>query len=193
MTDWNQSIKLYYHDRLFRPLIEPLVPAWVSPNHITVFRICLTPVVVYFLAKGNYPVGVPLFLIAALSDALDGMLARWRRQITEWGIIYDPLADKLLIGSVLVVIVLQHVNATLGWALIAAEIVLIIGGLIYKKRKDIQPANVWGKLKMVAEVVGIMFLLVALWSGVNLFVDLSTGTLVVALIAAIISIFTKMI
>lgn len=189
---WNQNVKLQVSDRVLMHTVIRCIPKSVRPNHITVARMLMTPFVVILLMHERYSVGVPLFLLAAFTDALDGSLARIRRQITEWGIVFDPIADKLLIGSVLFVIVLQHINFTLGITLLGVEIAMVIGGWWRKSRGTIEPANVWGKMKMVAEVIGILFLLIALWSGIDLLVDISTGTLALALVVAIVSIFSRM-
>ncbi|MEY4745016.1 MAG: hypothetical protein RL272_961 [Candidatus Parcubacteria bacterium] len=189
---WNSDIVLYPSDRLFAATIDPFVPRGVKPNHLTVLRMLLIPFVLYFLSVERYAVGVPLFLFAALTDWFDGSLARVRRQVTEWGIIYDPLVDKLLIGSVLFVIVLDHINFTLGVALLVVEAFMIAAGWYRNMTSGrIEPANIWGKVKMVAEVCGIMLLLMALWLKMNLLVDLSTGTLGLALTFAIVSIFSR--
>ncbi|KPJ85892.1 hypothetical protein AMJ57_01410 [Parcubacteria bacterium SG8_24] len=188
---WNRHIVLYPHDKVFRCLLEPLIPRWLKPNHITVSRIFLTPPVLYFLFVEDYRIGVPLFLLVALTDAIDGSLARVRRQITEWGVLYDPLADKLLIGSVLFLIVLRHINFYLGISLLVVEVGLIVGGWIRKRRGRVEPANVWGKIKMLTEVIGITLLLIALWLDISLLVDLSIGTLAVALVVAIVSVLAK--
>ncbi|HSD12388.1 MAG TPA: CDP-alcohol phosphatidyltransferase family protein, partial [Patescibacteria group bacterium] len=168
------------------------VPRFVRPNHLTVLRLMLIPFVLFLLSAERYSVGVPLFVFAALTDWFDGSLARVRRQVTEWGIVYDPLVDKLLIGSVLFVIVLDHINFTLGMALLGVEAFMIAAGW-YRNRKTgrVEPANIWGKIKMVSEVCGIMLLLLALWFRVNLLVDLSTGTLGLALTFAIVSILSR--
>jgi CDP-diacylglycerol--glycerol-3-phosphate 3-phosphatidyltransferase len=189
---WNKDVPNYPTDRVFARLIAPLIPSSVLPNHLTVLRMLLVPLVVYFLYKEQYAIGVPFFLFVSLTDWFDGALARTRRQITEWGILYDPIADKLLIGSVLFVIVLQHINFVLGMCLLLVEFSFVLIGW-YKRMHDaaIEPANVWGKVKMVAEVAGILLLLVALWSGIDLFVDLSNGTLAVALVAALVSVFWR--
>lgn len=188
---WNKEVIPYPSDRLFAALVEPLIPKAVKPNHLTVFRMLLVPFVVYFLDRQRYAVGIPLFLFAAMTDWFDGSLARVRRQVSEWGVIYDPIADKLLVGSVLFLIVLEHINYELGIALLAVEGLLIAGGWYAKVRGRVEPANVWGKIKMVAEVVGILFLLLALWSRVNLFVSFSNGMLALALVAALVSIFWR--
>lgn len=189
---WNRNVKIQWNDRVLMHAVVRCIPKSVHPNHVTVVRMLMTPFVVIFLMHERYSIGVPLFLLAALTDVLDGSLARIRRQVTEWGIVFDPIADKLLIGSVLFVIVLQHINFTLGIALLGLEIAMVFGGWWRKSHGTIEPANIWGKIKMVTEVVGILFLLIALWSGMDLFVDISTGTLALALVVAIVSIFSRM-
>ncbi|OIO52597.1 hypothetical protein COY93_03745 [Candidatus Uhrbacteria bacterium CG_4_10_14_0_8_um_filter_58_22] len=189
---WNEKIRLLPHDRIYARTLDALMPRWIVPNHVTVLRFFLIAPVVYLLYVGNYSWGVPLFLFAALTDALDGSMARVRRKITRWGIVYDPLADKLLIGSVLFLIVLRHINFYLGLGLLLVESLMIIGGWMMWRRGIVQPANFFGKLKMVAEVVGIMLLLIALWLDMSLFVDLSNGTLSVALVVAIVSLLSRL-
>lgn len=189
---WNREAVLLPHDRLIAATILPFIPARIRPNHFTVLRMLLTPVVVFFLWRNEYSIGVPLFFATALTDMVDGSLARVRKQITEWGIIHDPIADKLLIGSVLFLIVLEHVNYALGWAVLAVEAV-IVGGTFLRRRKGIvTPANVWGKIKMIAEVLGITLLLMALWLDVSLLVDISVGTLAVAVVVAILSLLPNL-
>jgi CDP-diacylglycerol---glycerol-3-phosphate 3-phosphatidyltransferase len=192
MTDerWNAEIHLYPSDRWFA-WVERLIPRAVHPNHLTVLRMALVPVVVYFLHQRDYAVGAPLFVIAAATDWLDGLLARLRRQITEWGIIYDPIADKLLVGAVLLVIVFEHVNVYLGYALFVLEAMALIANFIRYHKGIISPSNKWGKAKMLFEVSGIALLLLALWSGEELFISLSAGTLALALIAALASVYWR--
>lgn len=189
---WNEHIVLHRSDRLFGAVLAPLFPKWVRPNHLTVLRLLLIPPVLYYLAADRFTVGFPLFLLASLTDWFDGALARNRKQITEWGIVYDPVVDKLLIGSVLFVVVLEHVNFALGLALLGVETFMIVIGWYRRRQGKVEPANVWGKIKMVSEVVGVSLLLVALVWKTDLFVDLSTGTLTLALIFAIISVFSRM-
>lgn len=188
---WNRHIKLYPTDRLFASTVGLLIPRWVKPNHITVFRLFLTPLVLYMLSERRFSIGVPFFFFTALTDWFDGALARTRKQVTEWGIIYDPLIDKVFIGSVLFVIVLNYINFYLGVALLGVEAMLVGAGWYQKLHGTLEPANIWGKIKMVAEVSGIMLLLLALWFNVNLLVNVSTGTLALALVAALVSIFTR--
>ena len=78
------------------------------PNSLTIFRIILIPVFVFFmLIRIPYGdlVAAIIFVIAALTDSLDGYLARKWKQITKLGVILDPLADKLLITAALISLV----------------------------------------------------------------------------------------
>ena len=188
---WNSDIQLTVFDRIFARTMEPYLSKKIVPNHITVLRMFLALPVLYLLVSEQYIWGIALFLFAGATDAFDGSLARTRKQITEWGILYDPLADKMLIGSILFVIVLQHINFFLGMALIIVELGLVIGGWWRKKYGVLTPANIWGKMKMFAEVMGVLILLIALALDIELLVNISEGTLAVALVTAIVSIFAK--
>jgi len=151
---------------------------------------CLIPIVLAFLFYENYAIGVPLFLFTAFTDAIDGSVARIRKQITKWGTFYDPIADKALIGSVILLIVVKHVNPILAIAIISLEIMLIAGGWYERQHGKILSANIWGKIKMILQVIGVTSLLIALWSGADLFIDISNGTLILSVIFAIVSLLT---
>ena len=182
--------QLYPHDHVMRYTVIPLIPRFVTPNMVTMFRIVLTPVVLWFLFQQQFSIGVPLFLFVAFTDAIDGSLARLRKNITDWGSFYDPVADKILIGSVLLLVLFQHVNIWLGLIIVTLEAMLVAGGLVRKNSGKKVSANIYGKIKMILQVLGVMMLLVALWVGFDLFIPLSTGTLALAIVFAIISLFT---
>lgn len=187
---WNSEIHLYPADRWFGWLAKRF-PASIKPNHLTVLRMALVPVVAWYLHLADYTVALPLFMFAAATDWLDGLLARTRREITEWGIVWDPIADKLLVGMALFMIVFEHVNVFIGSVLLAIEVAALIASYIRHRRGIVKQSNSWGKAKMVFEVAGITLLLGALWSGRDLFVNLSTGTLALALVAALASVFWR--
>jgi CDP-diacylglycerol--glycerol-3-phosphate 3-phosphatidyltransferase len=185
---WNQSIRCSWHDRVLARTVLRLLPNAVRPNHLTVLRLMLIIPVAGLLAYHYYYAGLGLFLVAALTDALDGSLARSRRQISDWGVIFDPLADKLLIVTVIAVVALQHINLYLGLAILLMEAIMIICGWLRVRRGRIEPANFWGKAKMVFEVIGLSLLLLAVALNFNLLVDISIGTLALALVLAIASV-----
>lgn len=186
----NDTVRLFPHDHLMKMFFLPLIPKWIKPNYITVFRFIATPIVVMLLLLQNYNWGVPAFIFVAFTDALDGSLARVRKQITTWGTFYDPVADKILIGSVLIIIVMRHINFWFGILILFVECLIMLGGLYWRLRGRAMAANIYGKIKMVLQVIGISFLLLALWSGIDLFIPFSIGTFSVALAFAMISLWT---
>lgn len=181
--------KLFPHDYVMRYTFIPLVPSFVTPNMLTMLRIVLTPVVLWFLYLGNFEMGTPLFLFVAFTDALDGSLARLRNQITEWGTFYDPIADKIFIGSIVLLVVVQHLNVIFGLLIVLMEAIVVIMGYLRKRSGRVTSANIFGKTKMFLQVLGVFMLLIALWLGLDLFIPLSIGTLSLAIVFAVVSLF----
>ncbi|MEI7741555.1 MAG: CDP-alcohol phosphatidyltransferase family protein [bacterium] len=183
-------LKLYFYDRALGAVFEHIIPKWITPNHITIFRFAMTPLVVLFLSLRWYSFAIPFFLFVAFTDVLDGTLARVRGQVTDWGSRYDPLADKLLIGSVLVIILLHYVDPILAFALIALDVIAIIAGAIRTFRGEVVMANRFGKLKMLLQVFGITVLLLGLSLDIQAFVPLSNASFTLALIFSVISLLS---
>ena len=145
-------------DRVLAKTFLPLLPKRVTPNQITKFRLISIPFVLYFFIAHYFLAGTILFLFSAFSDALDGALARTTNQITSWGTLYDPVADKLLVGLTSLVIVSQY----LGWnlALIICFIeILLISSAYFRYKGRVTPAKTIAKMKMILQCVGIIFLL----------------------------------
>lgn len=178
----NDNIKVYPHDAILARSILRLFPYFVKPNHLTVLRYAMVPLVLFFVIDGNYPVGLLLFLFAAFTDTLDGSLARTRRQITLWGVIHDPVSDKLLITSILAVLVIKHINPLLSTIIIGMEAVFIIGGIIFKSHGSLQMANWWGKSKMIFQVIGVMLILIWLIVGFPLLKSAAEWSLITAIV-----------
>lgn len=150
-------------DRFIDALILWCIPEWITPNHITLFRIIATVPTLFLLAWGDYSAGVPLFLFVASTDAIDGALARTRNQITEWGMMFDPAADKILIASVLVILLVRNLPIPLALTILSLELLTVIGALIWRNRGGVIQAVLWGKIKMILQVTGIFLLLLSLW------------------------------
>ncbi len=183
--------KLKLQDKLFEKTLLRVIPRWVKPNHITVTRIALTPVVVLLAVFQLYEYAIPVFLFIALTDTIDGSLARVRGEITDWGKLFDPVADKLLIGSLVVVLVIQHLGLILGISIIFIELVFILLGLYWSHTGHIVQANGWGKIKMLLQILGVTLLLFGLAVDFQGLFDISETTLYLALVFAIISLFTS--
>jgi len=144
------------------------VPSGLTPNHITLFRIVATAPTIFLLAREQYAIGIPLFLFVAFTDALDGALARTRNMITEWGRMFDPLADKLLVIPALVILILNNLPFGLAFLIIALELFVMGAALVWRGRGGVISANGWGKVKMILQIIGIFLLLLALWLSVPL-------------------------
>jgi cardiolipin synthase len=100
------------------------------PNLITVLRILLVPVVVWAIATDRMQVAFILFLAAAISDAVDGFLAKRFGMKTELGAYLDPLADKVLIVSIYVTLGITAVIPLWIVILVASRDIMIVGGII---------------------------------------------------------------
>src|SRR5438046_194294 len=142
------------------------------PNALTLTRIFLVPLLVVVLLtkfEGRLILGVPkelvgaaIFGLASLTDWLDGYLARRRKQITTFGQVIDPLADKLLTSAALISLV--QMNLAPAWmavVIIGREFAVTgLRSLAYA-RGVVIPASPLGKIKMVAQVVAILALILA--------------------------------
>jgi len=100
------------------------------PNLITLGRLLTVPIAVYLLMQSAYLAAFILFLLAGVSDALDGYLAKRNNQTTELGAILDPLADKALLVGVYVTLGLQGNLPNWLVVLVVFRDVLIVGGVI---------------------------------------------------------------
>ncbi|MCX6592655.1 MAG: CDP-diacylglycerol--glycerol-3-phosphate 3-phosphatidyltransferase [Acidobacteria bacterium] len=147
------------------------------PNALTLLRIFFVPMLVGALVGDARQVWLALaiFLAAALTDLLDGYLARRWGQITTVGTLLDPIADKLLISAALIALV--QVHAVAGWvAILIVGREFAISGLrsIASSEGYIIQASDAGKTKMVLQVAAVALLLVAMeWPSLKLYADLT--------------------
>lgn len=186
----NENVRLFLHDRLMAKTVLRFIPHWVQPNHVTAARFMLTPVVLYFLWYEAWAVVLPLFLFTAFTDAIDGSLARTRKQITLWGTAADPAADKVLIGSVVILFVAREVNPVFAAIIVLMEVLIALSGLYRRAHGKISSANEFGKVKMILQVLGVSLLLLARLIDLQLAVPFAVGTLAVAIVFAIVSLIT---
>lgn len=142
-------------DRVIEKIFLWAFPDFIKPNHLTVFRYISTPIVFYLLFFQYYLIGFIAFLISALTDALDGAMARTRRQITSWGKINDPLADKLLIGLVGALMIIRYVSLEVIFIIVTLEILTIVIVSFLYDRKENPGALLPGKIKMLFQSLGV--------------------------------------
>ena len=188
--EFQKAKKVCLHDRIFAATILRLIPVWMHPNHFTIFRFIATPVIILLLYLNYYTIGFWAFLIAAFSDAIDGSLARTRNQVTEWGKIYDPLADKILIASMIFIIVLQTLGFWTSIVIIGLEVIIVIAAWMRKMEGRVVQANVWGKIKMILQVAGVSVLLLVIMYNWLVLLPFASGMLYLAIIFAVISLLT---
>ncbi len=133
------------------------------PNIITLFRLLLIPLFIFVYFKNpenNLLFSVIIFFIAGLSDLLDGYLARKNNQVTTFGTVMDPLADKLMLLTALVSYAVSGIIPYAILILVAfKESVMIIGGLVVYRWGIINPANSMGKFVTFSFYIGILALL----------------------------------
>jgi len=158
------------------------------PTLLTLSRIVLIPF--FVLSVYQHPVvGALIFSIASITDFLDGYLARRSGQITKFGIIMDPLADKFLVISALVVLVdMTRLSAFIAIILIVREF-LVTGLRVVALSKDILiPAEMGGKLKTTAQITAILCLILMGSIFDRLPVDLYDAGIVFIWIALVLSV-----
>ncbi|HEY9031679.1 MAG TPA: CDP-alcohol phosphatidyltransferase family protein [Kangiella sp.] len=104
----------------------------VLPNIITIMRIILIIPFAYYVMIEQYALALVIFLIAGLSDGLDGLLAKRFRWQSRFGSITDPLADKLLLLVALLLLVVKgHISWTLFWVSTARDVIIVGGATSY--------------------------------------------------------------
>jgi CDP-diacylglycerol--glycerol-3-phosphate 3-phosphatidyltransferase len=187
----SEEIKISWMDKLLAKIFLPFFPKWIKPNHISIGRIFLTPLVIWLLWRESYLWGGVLFLLTSFTDALDGAMARTRNQVTRLGKMLDPLADKILICTVAYILVLKYIDVYTAWVVIILEIIIILAALIKHNRGDenIQ-ANGWGKTKMILQVLGVIILLLSIIFNLQHLLPISQGTFYLAIVFGVLSLFT---
>ncbi len=142
-------------------------------NKLTIFRIILVPVIMAIPIIDNL-VGIPgtflgissafwimniIFIIASITDKLDGYIARSRNEVTTFGKFLDPLADKILVLSALVILVeYGKIPSWIPIIVLAREFIVSGYRLIaVEKGGKVIAASIWGKLKTVTQMIAIIF------------------------------------
>lgn len=175
-------------DKILAKSLLLLLPRWMTPNLVTWLRFLSVPFVGYFLWTENYMIALPLFFVSAFSDAVDGSLARTRDMVTDFGKLFDPLADKLLISIAALILVPRHLGWSIVIAIVSIELILISSAYVQKRfyGKIIQAENT-GKLKMIMQSLGIGALLVSLVWGLPIFLVFSQYFFYAAIFFALLS------
>ena len=179
-------------------------------NKLTIFRIILVPVMAIIPnlnLKGDF-LGLPLtyffmeliFIVASITDKLDGYIARSRNQVTTFGKFLDPLADKILVLTAMVLLVeLGKIPAWIPIIVLAREFIVSGYRLVaVEKGGQVIAASIWGKLKTVTQMIAIILVMFdknSFWdcfkgglTGADYVINLiSTILLVISVVATIFS------
>ena len=155
------------------------------PNKLTIFRMILVPIMVIipFLGIKTEVLGIPLtyiiidliFIIASITDKLDGYLARKNNQVTTFGKFLDPLADKILVLAAMMMLVeMAKLPAWIPIIVLAREFIVSGYRLVsVEKGGKVIAASKWGKLKTVTQMIAIILAFLDL----HAFGDCFSGTL----------------
>ena len=135
------------------------------PNKLTIMRVILIPFFVFFLlspyfpAYGNY-IAVAIFIVASLTDMLDGKIARKYNLVTNFGKFMDPLADKLLVCSAMICLIeLDRLAAWIVIVIIAREFIISGFRLVASDNGVVIAASYWGKFKTTFQMLMVIVLI----------------------------------
>ncbi len=161
------------------------------PNKLTIFRVILIPFFVFFLLApyfegyGNY-IAVAIFIVASITDFLDGKIARKYNLVTNFGKFMDPLADKLLVCSALICLIqLELIPAWVVIIIIAREFIISGFRLIASDNGVVIAASYWGKFKTAFQMLTVIVLILNIPNKV--FIILGTVLIYVSLALTVIS------
>ena len=161
------------------------------PNKLTLFRVVLIPFFVFFLLApyfeeyGKY-IAVAIFIVASITDFLDGKIARKYNLVTNFGKFMDPLADKLLVCSALICLIqLELIPAWVVIIIIAREFIISGFRLVASDNGVVIAASYWGKFKTAFQMLTVIVLILNIPNKV--FTILGTVLIYVSLALTVIS------
>lgn len=168
------------------------------PNKLTIFRIILVPIMVIipFLPLEGELFNIPttwllvelIFIIASITDKLDGYLARSRNQVTTFGKFLDPIADKILVLSAMIMLV-ENSRLPAWIPIIVLFREFLVSGyrlVAVQKSGNVIAASIWGKLKTVTQMIGIIIALIDMNSfGTCIFGNLSGWSLAINIMSTL--------
>ena len=167
------------------------------PNKLTTFRVILIPFFVFFLLApyfegyGNY-IELVIFIVASLTDFLDGKIARKYNLVTNFGKFMDPLADKLLVCSALIcLIALDRIPAWIVIVIISREFIISGFRLIAADNGVVIAASYWGKFKTVSQMFMLILLIADLGGAFNMIAQVLIWVSLVLTIVSLIDYIAK--
>lgn len=143
-----------------------------TPNKLTVARIIATPVFMATMLIDfpyHYTISLVLFAVASLTDMIDGKMARKYNLVTSFGKFLDPLADKMLTTAAFLGFICMYAGTNFCWQLTAITFIVLfrefmvssVRLVVVSSGGKVIAANIWGKLKTVTQMIGIIIALFA--------------------------------
>ena len=130
---------------------------WTIPNVLTIIRMILIPVFVVLFFRGHKMAALCVFCAASLTDMLDGYLARKLNQITDFGKLFDPLADKLMVLTAMVCQTFWGPLPLIAVLIVTAkELVMVLGGVFMLSRDVVVYSNYFGKSAQVGFIASLI-------------------------------------
>jgi cardiolipin synthase (CMP-forming) len=134
------------------------------PNQLTLLRLCIIPFIVLSIFDQHYPTAFALFIFAGITDGLDGLLARMLKQRTALGQYLDPVADKLLLSTLFLVLHHQGLISRRVTVLVFGRDlgILVVAAILYASvgMKDFRP-SLFGKANTLAQIVALLTVLLS--------------------------------
>ncbi len=151
-----------------------------TPNKLSLLRIILIPFFIFFYLEQFFPYGkiiaLAIFIIAAFTDMLDGMIARKYNLVTNLGKLLDPIADKLLVMSGLVMVVVDNTiphpyGAIVFIIIIGRELLISAFRQIAATQNVVMAADIFGKIKTITQDIAIPYLFLLSFFNNNMVVN----------------------
>lgn len=167
------------------------------PNKLTTFRVILIPFFVFFMLAPNmtginHYIAVAIFIVASLTDLLDGKIARKYNLVTNFGKFMDPLADKLLVCSAMICLIQTGQLAAWIVVIIIAREFIISGFRLVAADNDIViAASYWGKFKTVSQMFMLILLIADLGGAFNMIAQVLIWVSLVLTIVSLIDYIAK--
>ena len=132
------------------------------PNFMSLFRLALIPFIIWIYLRGSYDVAAALVLLSALTDILDGVIARKFNMVSDLGKVLDPICDKLTHAALLFCLLTRYVYIWILLALLAFKelFTAALGAIAIRRRGKVHSAKWYGKLCTVVFEASMVFLMV---------------------------------
>lgn len=132
------------------------------PNQLTMLRLLFVPFATIAIVEGRFDAALAIFVIAGVTDALDGLLARWLKQRTTLGEYLDPIADKLLLSTMFLVLsATGHIPWRITILVFTRDVgILLVAAVLYITTSIKEfPPSIFGKANTVAQIVTVLLVL----------------------------------